>query len=153
VGDAEQLSAILERFYEDIVPSPASKPWIDFFKKNYKEKGIAIAATCLLWFFFVHEARIDHRTFLVPVEYADLPTHLVVEKIDPPEVELTFSGSRRSFYFLGQDRFRAILKLSGVKEGNLKRSVGRSNLDFPEVLSLENIQPNEVRVFLQRKKT
>jgi diadenylate cyclase len=152
VKDVEELSSILERFYEEIVPSAASKPWIGFFKTNYREKAIAIVATCLLWFFFVHEARIDHRTFVVPVEYTDVPSQLVVEKIDPPEVELTFAGSRRSFYFLDKDRFRISLKLSNTKEGVLRRPISRTSIDVPDGLTLETIQPNEVRVYLQRKK-
>lgn len=153
VADPEQLSVILEQFYEEIIPSTESKPWIDFFKKNYKEKAIAIAATSLLWFFFVHEARIDHRTFVIPVRYADLSPQLVVEKIEPPEIEVTFSGSRRSFYFLDEDRFTVSVKLLNVKQGLVKRTISRSNIEFPEVLSLENIQPNEVNIYLQRKRS
>jgi len=152
IKDVEELGSILERFYEEIVPSAAAKPWIGFFKTNYREKAIAIVATCLLWFFFVHEARIDHRTFVVPVEYTDVPSQLVVEKIDPPEVELTFAGSRRSFYFLDKDRFRISLKLSNTKEGVLRRPISRTSIDVPDGLTLETIQPNEVRVYLQRKK-
>jgi hypothetical protein len=152
VKDVEELSLMLERFYEEITPSAASKPWIEFFKRNSREKAIAIAATCLLWFFFVHEARIDHRTFVVPVEYADVPSQLIVDKIDPPEVELTFAGSRRSFYFLDKDRFKISLRLANVKEGVVKRTISRTSIDVPEGLTLETIQPNEVRFTLERKK-
>jgi len=152
VKDIEELSSVLEQFYEEVMPSAETKPWVDFFKRNYREKAIALAVTSLLWFFFVHEGKIDHRTYVVPVGYEDVPANLVVEKVDPPELELTFSGSRRSFYFLDQDRFRVSLKLSNVREGVQRRAIARSNIAFPEVLSLENIQPNEVRVSLQRKK-
>jgi len=152
VKDIEELSRLLEQFYEEITPSAETKPWVDFFKRNYKEKAIAIAVTSLLWFFFVHEGRIDHRTFIVPVQYTELPANLTVERIEPAEIELTFSGSRRSFYFLDQDRFSASVKLSNVRDGVVRRSISRSNIDFPEVLSLENIQPNEVRIYLQKKK-
>jgi diadenylate cyclase len=152
VKDVEELSSMLEKFYEEIMPSAASKPWIEFFKRNYREKTIAIVVTCLLWFFFVHEARIDHRTFVIPVEYSDVPSQLVVEKVDPAEVELTFAGTRRSFYFLDKDRFKIDLRLANVREGIVRRTIGRTSIDVPEGLTLETIQPNEVRVYLQRKK-
>jgi diadenylate cyclase len=153
VKDVEELSSMLERFYEEIMPSAASKPWIEFFKRNYREKVIAIGATCLLWFFFVHEARIDHRTFVVPVDYADVPSQLIVDKVDPPEVEVTFAGSRRSFYFLDKDQFKISLRLANAKEGVLRRTISRTSIDVPDGLTLETILPNEVRVYLERKKS
>jgi uncharacterized protein (TIGR00159 family) len=151
VKDAEELSAILERFYEEITPLAESRPWVGFFKRNYKEKATAIVVTSVLWFFFVHEARTDRRSYLLPVQYEGLPSGLTVERIDPPEIEATFSGSRRSFYFLGPERFKVLLRLSNVREGVARRSITKSNVDFPEGIALEGLQPGEVRIYLQRR--
>lgn len=148
VTDAEELSSILQKFYLEITPPLQSKPWKDFFKRNDREKAIALIVTIALWFFFVHESKIAYRSFLIPLEYDSIPAQLMVERITPPEVEVTFSGPRRSFYFMSESKIRVFLKLYNAQPGTIKRTITRSNVTFPEGLTIENIQPNEVSVLI-----
>ena len=104
VKDPVELMSILEAFYKEVTPAADEKAWKKFFSRNYREKVIAITVTSILWFFFVHEARTDFQTFVVPVKFENLPAHLVVEETDPPEVEITYSGHRRSFYFMNSGK-------------------------------------------------
>lgn len=151
VSDAEELSSILEKFNLEITPPHESKPWKDFFKKNYREKAIAITVTVALWFVFVHESKIDYRSYVVPVEYNNVPTYLAVSRIVPREVEITFSGPRRSFYFVSDRKIKVFLKLFNAEPGIIKRTITRSNITFPEALTIENIQPNEVTVTVEAR--
>lgn len=104
--------------------------------------------TIFLWFFFVHESRIDYRSYVVRVEYSSIPSNLVVQRIEPPKIEVTFSGPRHSFYFVNPDRIMVFAKLFYIHEGAMKRDITRSNVTFPDGLSLENTQPHEVTVIV-----
>ena len=149
--DADDLQNTLDHFFEEVSPSRDGKTWYGFFKKNYREKAIAIAVTIVLWVFFVFGSKAGYRTYLVPVRYVDLPSNLAVTSILPAEVELTFSGSRRSFVFVNGDDFSVELSLRDVSRGARTRSIPRSNILFPKGLTLESVQPTQVNVITADK--
>lgn len=149
VRDADELISLFESFYREIIPPRKKTPWQDFFKRNYREKAIAAAATLMLWFIFVHGAKLEYRSFRVPVEYANLPSSLVVTTIEPAEVELTCSGSRWSFYFVNHNSIQLFLKLFRAQEGTFRVSLSRSNFAIPAGLTLEDIDAHEVIVRLE----
>lgn len=146
IKNAEELKSVLDQFYHEIVPPPQSKRWRDFFRRNYKEKAIAVVATSFLWFFFVHESKIEYRTYVVPITLENVPTQFVATKTNPKEIEVTFSGPRRSFYFVDGERIKVQLKLFDAKKGVLRKAITPSNIDFPEGLTVQNIQPNSVAI-------
>ena len=146
--DAEELRSVVQQFYQDIIPINVSNAWKDFFKRNYREKAIAIAVTVFLWFFFVHESKVEYKTYFLPVSYDGIPSHMVVQKIEPAEIEVTFSAPRRSFYFINSNSLRIDLKLFDVRKGKVKRTITRSNIVCPEALSIENIQSTSVTFYI-----
>lgn len=150
VRDIDELRAGLLRFYEEIAPAPARRSWRNLFTRNYVEKIVALVLTVFLWFFFVYESRVDMRTFLVPVEPTDLPQRYIVSQIDPPSVEISLSGPRRAFRDITESSMRVELKMTDVRTGTQKRLVPRSSVTVPNGLTLENIQPNEVSVQIDR---
>ena len=149
VNDAEELGSVLHKFYKDIKPQGGTKSWTEFYKRNFKEKAIAVAVTIFLWFFFVHEARIEYRSYVVPVEYGNVPQGMMVQRVEPSEVEVPFSGPKRSFYFVNPGRIRVLVKLFDVRKGAIKREITRSNITFPEGLSIENVQPHDVTLIVK----
>ncbi len=149
--DAEELRSKLEAFYQEITPPLESKPFQSFFKQNYREMVVAFVATLILWFFFVHESKIDYRTFALPVEFENLPPSLVVKRVEPSQIEVTFSGPRRMFLFLNEKTMKVSLKIFDGKEGTYRRPITRSNIVFPEGLYVEHIQPQQVIVQLVTK--
>ena len=150
LNSPEELRAILEEFYQALNPLSSSNAWKDFFKKNYREKTVAFAVTAFLWFFLIHESKVQYKTFLVPVTYGNTGTELNVEKIDPPEVEVTFSAPRRSFYLVGASDIKLSLKLFESPRQSVKKNLTRSDFSFPDALSLENIQPSLITVYFKR---
>jgi len=75
-----------------------------------------------------------------------LPAGLTVEEITPKEIEVSFSGPRRAFYFLNTNAVKVILKLWNVKEGRHSFKIAKSYLSFPQDIVLENFEPSVVRV-------
>ncbi|MGH2567430.1 MAG: diadenylate cyclase [Bacteroidota bacterium] len=146
VHDAEELLSALGAFYDEMHPTSEAKQWKSFFKKSYKELAIALAATVILWFFFVHEAKLDYKTYLLPVEYEGVGSGLSVRTIDPADVQVTFSGPRRSFWFVQRDRIKVNLKFFTEGKGTFRKTITRSDVLTPEGLMLESIEPNQVTV-------
>ncbi len=146
IPEADELTAILEKFYEEVYPGTGSKPLREFFRRNYREKAIAVVTTIVLWFFLVHSSKIEFQTYRVPVNYTNLPNTLVVDTIEPREVEIVISGPQRSFYFLNPDQIKVSLRLYTAHEGLQRKTLSRINLSLPEGLTLESIEPKEVAV-------
>lgn len=151
VKDPVELMSILEAFYREITPSGDERSWKTFFSRNYREKVVAVTVTAILWFFFVHEARMDFRTYTVPIKFENLPAQLVVDESEPSEVEVTYSGHRRSFYFMDSGKIDVDVNMFGVRPGVYKRTITRSDVSAPEGLLIENIQPNQVTIRVKRK--
>lgn len=144
--DADDLQNTIESFLEEVSPTRDAKTWREFFKRNYREKAIAICVTIVLWTFFVFGSKADYRTYLVPVRAVDLPANLSVTSLSPLEVELTFSGPRRAFLFVSSGDFSVELSLQNVRRGTHTRAIPRSNILFPKGLTLQSIQPTELSV-------
>jgi len=122
------------------------KRWFDFVRRNWLEKIIAVGLAVTLWFFHVHGSVLIYKKFTIPVEHAKLPPNLVVSEIHPPEVNVTFSGPRRAFYFLNREKVVLVLRTWDWTEGGRKIRLSGTDLTFPSKVVLENIQPSTVRV-------
>ncbi len=146
VHETERLAQILESFYLEVRSEPESKKWRDFFRRNYREKILAVSLALALWFVLVHEARIVYRTYAIPVQSAELFSGLVVTQISPKEVSVTLSGQRKSFYFLDKDDVALILKPWQLKEGKTTVRLSDSDFTIPGGFEYENAEPREVTV-------
>ncbi len=149
--DAEELRLRLEAFYQEVTPSANVKPLNNLFRQNYREMLIALVSTLILWFFFVHESKIDYRTYILPVTLENVPSTLVVKSIEPQEVEVTFSGPRRQFLFLNEKSLKITITIFNGREGTYRRTITKSNIASPEGLSVEYIQPQQIIVQLSKK--
>ena len=146
VRDSETLSRVIKNFYQEISPPPATSLWQEFFKKNSREKIIALVMSLTLWFVLVYGSKLVYKTYAVPIEYSALPAGLMVEDIDPQEIEVSFSGPRRAFYFFSVKEVRVFLKLWKAKEGKRRIRISKSDLSFPQGIVLENLAPSVVHV-------
>lgn len=146
VREAEELSRVLESFYQEIGSDRESTKRKDFFRRNYREKLLAVSLAVALWFVLVHEARTAYRTYEIPVQSAELSSGLAVTQIEPERVALTLSGPRKSFYFLNKDDVTLILKPWQLKKGKTTIRLSSSDFSIPEALEFEDVEPHEVTV-------
>jgi len=148
INDIQELSSLLESFYREIVPPQTRAPWKEFFRHNYREKLIAVGVTFLLYFVFVHESGLDYATYMIPVEWTGLPSELVVDRLDPPQVGITLSGPRREFFFVNEKDFAITLDLHTVGPGTLTREIKPTEMIIPEGLTLQESIPSHVVVHI-----
>ena len=151
VGEAGQLRHLVEEFCEQTAPLKKRSLFADIFLKNYREKGAAIFMTLFLWYVVVHESRVIHKTFAIPVEYSQTSADLSVDSIEPKEVHITFSGPRHTFQFLDPSDVRAVLRLHDYGEGTWALPLNESNVTGPKETVLEEIDPNLIMVEIEKK--
>ncbi len=153
VNDIQELSSILESFYREIVPAQNRTPWKEFFKRNYREKLIAVSVTILLYFVFVHESRLDYETYTIPVGWTSPPPGLSVERVDPPAVSLTLVGPRREFFFVDERDFSITLDLHTADPGLVIRQITTTDVLVPEGLTLQGSKPEQVAFHIASQET
>ncbi len=144
------LRQALEKFYEATSPFVRKGFWRGLFTSNLKEKVSAILITCCLWFVVVHESAIIHKTFQIPVEYAEPGAGLYVESVTPKQVEVTFSGPRHAFNFISNN-VRLFLRLYNYGQGEWVVSTADSHFTYPKEIALEDVQPRIITVEIEKK--
>jgi uncharacterized protein (TIGR00159 family) len=153
VNDLQELTSILESFYREIVPAQHRTPWKEFFKRNYREKLVAVSVTILLYFVFVHESRLDFESYSVPVGWAPPPDGLTVERVTPPAVSLTLSGPRREFFFVDEGDFSITLDLHAAQAGVITRPITPGDITLPDGLTLQESTPSQVVLQISQRDT
>ncbi len=149
VAGADELTAVLEAFYDEVYPSAGRKPLREFFRRNNREKVLALGITVLLWVLLVQGSRPHFETYRIPIMTSGIPDSVRVAAIEPYEVDLVFSGPERSFYFLREGQIRVSVRLFGASSGTTTRTITRANVVFPDGLTLENIEPDAITLTLE----
>jgi len=151
VEDLEQLARRLERFYDEINPQTEQGSWKDFYKKNSREKLFAIVLSVLLWFVLVEGSKVTYQTFSVPIEYSKLPKPWYLESLSPKNVEVTFRGPTRGFYFLRRHQVKLFVDMK-LEEGLQTIKIFPYDLTFPKNMVLEHIEPREALALIYQEK-
>lgn len=149
-GSAE-LASLLEEFYSEIAPEARPRPWADFVRKNSREKVIALVLAVTFWVVVVHRSQETRQSFIVPVLYGLLGPDLSVTRIEPDKVQVTFAAPRKEFTFVRPENIRLLLDLSEAKAGSRTVSLTGSDLSYPSALFLDDIEPRQVRLEIERK--
>lgn len=152
VAGPEALRKTIDLFYQEITPvEPGQRSWQDFFKKNSREKVVALGMALALWLVVVYGSKPVYKTYTVPVKYSVLPSTLAVRALSPKKVDVRLSGPRRAFYFLSAGKIKLFLKLWNLETGFHKIKINRADLSFPKSLVLEGVEPPTLRIYLEEE--
>jgi len=89
-------------------------------------------------------------TFKIPVQVENLPPNLRVENIQPPEINATFTGPKRTFYFFDAGKLKVTLDLSTAEEGRKVLRLTEQNIRHPPNLTLQQLNPTTIRISLEK---
>jgi len=119
-------------------------------RERWVEKLVAIGLACFLWIAFVPGAQVDEVSYDLPIAVDNLPAGYSVEKVDPPELEVTLSGPRRRFVLL--DRRRLEVRLDGflIEAGRRSFDVPDEAVVHPAGLTVTSVTPRRVRLSVRR---
>jgi len=148
--DAVQLAERLRRYLGDLPQREGQLAQTRLI--NLVTQSIAVAAAVCLWWLFAIQADTIQRTFVVPVEYRNLPSEWEIEGPTPTHIELTLSGSQPAFMLLDPTVVRVSLEFTQVSEERLINWPTESNLiNVPAELSVEQIKPSNISVSIRKK--
>jgi uncharacterized protein (TIGR00159 family) len=147
-----ELTSHLERYYEACSAPSQETPWQLGLKHNIGLKLTALLMACGLWLLFAYRVETIQRTFVVPIEYRNLPENWVIDEPRQARAELTLSGSERALDMLDASSLAVSFELSHVRsETPYSLDTELSLKGVPAQLSVNQIQPREVKLTVRRK--
>jgi uncharacterized protein (TIGR00159 family) len=97
----QEAGAALQRFLEDKFPTHEQKGLsLQLVRENWLIKIAALSLAIGFWYIFVPGSKLVETTYKIPVVVEALPNDLKLDRIQPTEVTVRFSGPRRAFTYL-----------------------------------------------------
>ncbi len=87
----------------------------------------------------------------MPVGFNLLPASLAITTCNPSNVVVTLAGQRKDFGFLKASDIKLSFDLLDARPGLRTLPVTVRDLNFPEGLELEDIEPRQVQVQISQK--
>ena len=88
-----------------------------------------------------------------PIEFRNFPKNYELLSISADRAEIQISGSRRLLLQLKPDQIGLSLNMGNIKSGKNTFSLTRKNLSIPPGLDVIKINPNELTIEMEEKKT
>jgi uncharacterized protein (TIGR00159 family) len=145
-----RVRELLDEHANEIQPTGSAR-WRGWLLNRWPERLLALVLACAMWFVMVHESTLDIRQWTIPVKVQLVPPGYQINSIEPNQVSVSLSGSRRAFYFLGPDDVRLVLRLADAQEGDVYRAILPSDLSIPPDVTLEDVRPRQIRIRLIKK--
>src|SRR5262249_2572504 len=118
--------------------------------EHWAEKIASLVFVTALWLAAVPGSRPFERTFPVPVDVINLPPGLVLDEVKPSTIDVTLAGLRREFYLFAPRYLRVTIDASMAAQDRRTFQVLGRDLRYPKSLTLEGIEPDEVKVSYHR---
>ena len=153
LDNPQELVGLLERFLRKEEPEKRRLwKWIpvEHVRENWQGKAIAFAMAAGFWYVFVPGSKVMEATYRIPVQVQNIPADYELESFQPTEVEATFSGPRRAFYFFHPKRLKVTVDASTAESGRRTFTITPQSIRHPNEIKVEDVKPPTLRVSLRR---
>lgn len=123
-----------------------------FFLDNLGLKVIAILLSILLWLFATARGQ-SEISVDIPLELKNIPSGLEVVKQSVKTVSLNVRGQERIMRSIKPKDIRVSIDLSRARKGEDDYAIGRNNIKLPTAVTVTNITPTHMKVFLEETAT
>jgi diadenylate cyclase len=139
----ERLRNRIQTFYEKIFPSAAVKKQHSWITNNALLKVSSLCLAIILWLTFAYRTETVSRTFMIPVEYRNVPPEWIIEAPVPSKVQVSLSGMERAFNF-DASRLALSLNVSNPKEEYQTLPVSAKDVNMPSGLKVSQLLPHAI---------
>ncbi len=115
----------------------------------FLDAAAAVAGAVVLWVIFVPGSDVTETTLPATVEITNLPSDLVMESIDPPQVEVTLRGLRRDLLLANAEDIRVQVDAYLARLGRRTFSLEENEVRRPDGLTVIEVVPDKVRISVQ----
>jgi len=150
LSSAADLKNRVERFYAAKFPKTEPTGWKRFVTQHGRLKVLALLLTVAAWFVLAYNPSTLQRTFVVPIEYRNLPADMQLDQDAPNEARVTLSGSEGNFRFLEPATLTISIDLEKVQsKGEQRITISDEDICLPTNLELYRIEPRTIRLELR----
>lgn len=145
------LKGQLERFVQERFPVEKEAPWRRLVLHHWRMKFISVFLALVGWGLFAYNPSTVQRTFVVPIEYRNVPKSLDVDEFAPTETRVTLSGREPAYRMLEPATLKIAIDLSDAGEGLRTIHVLQESLSLPANLTLYRIEHSTILLNLRKR--
>jgi diadenylate cyclase len=152
--DLQELGSVIQSFLNEKFPTyqPVTAPavWLEFFRRNWLAKALAVSLAIGFWYVFVPGSKLVQATYTVPVSIQNLPADLQLEEIQPSAVTVTLVGPRRAFYLFDRKGLMVTVDASLAEQGRRTFTISERNIRHPADVTVQGLNPPTVRLSVRK---
>ena len=151
VDNIQELSLLLRRFLQEKYPSSERRTFsLALVRENWVVKLVTFSLAVGLWYVLIPGSSTVEVTYKLPVQVQNIPADYHVEEVMPTQVNATFTGPRRAFYFFDPSKLRVTVDLSTTETGRKVLRLTEQNVQHPQDLTLRELDPQTLRVSVRK---
>lgn len=141
IASAAELKQRLEGFLAEMCPATHRPRLAKLLFRHSGLKLASLAIAALGWFVFARQGETIEQTFVVPIEYRNIPTNLCLDDRPPAEARVTLSGPEPAFALLSPSSLKIRVELGGYGAGVVNAHLTEADCVHPPDLSVYRIEP------------
>ncbi len=107
--------------------------------------ALSLGVSALMWILFAYSPEVVYRSFDVPIEYWNVPPNWRIQE-GPNTVRVRLSGPDHAFRLVDPAQLAVTLLLDQPQDGENRLTIDRSNLNIPDQITLDGVDPEVVKV-------
>ena len=115
-------------------------------RRGGRQAILAVATSLILWIALVPGSQVMETKLKIPVVVRDLPPGYALERVEPPELDVTVSGPRRSLLFAGPGDFGLDVDAILVLLGRRSFEVDSGDVKHPPGVTVVAVRPDHVKL-------
>ncbi len=152
IDNVQELSLLLRRFLQEKYPSASDRRKFSLavVRQNWVLKLVTFSLAVGLWYVLIPGSSTVEVTYKLPVQVQNIPSDYQVADVSPSKVNATFTGPRRAFYFFDPSKLKVTIDLPTVESGRKVLRLTEQNVQHPQSLTLQQLDPQSVRVSVRK---
>jgi len=151
VDNVQELGLLRRRFLQEKYPSSERRTFsFALVRENWVVKLVTFSLAIGLWYVLIPGSSTVEVTYKLPVQVQNIPADYHVEEVMPAQVNATFTGPRRAFYFFDPGKLRVTVDLSSTETGRKVLRLTEQNVQHPQDLTLRELDPQTLRVSVRK---
>jgi diadenylate cyclase len=156
IKDIFELKEILLNFDRNNKKRDITFNLQNLLSKNFLIFLISLAFSFSLFIAINNSYTLVQKTFIVPVEFTDIPSDLVIKEFKPTELTITLRGQKFVLDILNPNELKVVVDLKNydkylISEWNSVLIEDKNvTIKVPQNLSVVNVSPSNIRFYLEK---